>query len=189
MRAGSGIPGNGVRGGAAGGREKRNRTLGGPVPLAGHQLVAGIRELGDRSGEGFLHLSEQEHPLSRPQDLLQVDLVEPGRLHRAARVVPPQFDDAQIAPPGGTNVERGDEYLRRGGIAVGQLADRTVLAPVLVAEGQPQQQVAGPEDPDLGERGRPPRTHSGKKPDLGVRGDSGQGRLGGEPLREERAGA
>ena len=187
--AGSGIPGSGLPGCAAGVREKRRGTGGGSLPLAGHQFVTGVRELGYRSGEGFLHLSEQQHPLSGSQDLLQMDLVEPGRLHRAARVVPSQFDDAQVAPPGGAHAERRDQHLGRGGISVGQLGDRTVGAPVLVAEGQPQQQVAGPDDPDLGERGRPPRTHAGEEPDLGVRGDSGQGRLCGEHLREERAGA
>ena len=100
VRPGSGVPGGGLRGCAAGPRIERQRARGGSFAIGGHQLVAGIRELGDRPGEGFLHLSEQQHPLPRGQDLLQMDLVEPGRFHRPARVVPAEFDDAQVAPPG-----------------------------------------------------------------------------------------
>ena len=76
----------------------------------------------------------------------------------------------KVAPPGGADVERGDQDFGGRGFAVGQLGHRPVFAPVLVAEGKPQQQVGSPEDSRLGEGRGSLRPDPGKEADLGVRG-------------------
>ena len=127
--------------------------------------------------------------MARLQDLLEMDLVEPGRLDRTARVFAAQLDDPQVAPPRGADAERADQHFDRRGFAVGQRGDRAVLTPILVAEREPEQQVGNPRDSHLGERGGPSRPDPGKGTNLGIRGDAGQGRSGSGGQQKELSGA
>ena len=194
VRAGRGrrIRGRRIRGNALGRRRGnagiRKRRVANPgtcrpgargigVTVLRHEFVTRIREFGHPSGDRTADFPEQEHPLPRSQDPLEVHLVEPGRLDRAARVVAAQLDDLQVPPPRRPDAERSDEHFRRRGFAVDQLGGPAVLAPILVAERQPQQEVRSPQHPCFGERGGAPGPDPRKETDLGIRGDSGQGRL------------